>query len=46
MDVVLKCAFGMKIDNLDSEENDFMKNAAAVFGSNVGTSPAILVLGR
>jgi len=44
MDVVLKCAFGMKIENLDSEENDFMKNAAAVFGSNVGTSPAILVL--
>jgi len=43
MEVITKCAFGMTIDDLDSEDNVFLKNATALTQNKVGTSPLILL---
>jgi len=43
MEVITKCAFGMTIDDLDSEDNVFLKNATALTQNKIGTSPLILL---
>ena len=42
MDVIAKCAFGMTIDNLDDDNDEFMKNTPTSFFSAVSKSPMVL----
>ena len=43
MDVIAKCAFGLNIDNLDADDDPFMKNAQASFNSDFFKVPSILI---
>ena len=43
MDVIAKCAFGLNIDKLGEKDDPFMKNARAVFNSEVVRSPLIIL---
>nr|QST15041.1 CYP360A1 protein [Diaphanosoma celebensis] len=43
MDVIAKCAFGMKIENLGKEDDPFMKNAKYVFNPPVSRTPLIVL---
>ena len=43
MDVIAKCAFGLTIDNLDKEDDEFMKRAKRVFNPSANKSPIILL---
>lgn len=44
MDVIARCAFGMKITDLGADEDDpFMKNAKAVFAPAVTKTPVVII---
>ena len=43
MDVIARCAFGMKIDNLGSKGDPFMKNALKVFNLPVAKQPIVIL---
>lgn len=43
MDVIARCAFGMSIENLGSDDDPFMKNAKNVFSTPVSKNPFILI---
>jgi len=44
MDIIAKCAFGLKIDNLEDKQNVFMEKAREVFASPINKSPMTLLL--
>ncbi|XP_057367195.1 cytochrome P450 3A2-like isoform X1 [Daphnia carinata] len=43
MDVIARCAFGLKIDNLGNKDDPFIKNAQFVFNPPTNKSPAVLL---
>lgn len=43
MDVIAKCAFGLNIDNLGSEDDPFLTNAQAAFNADALKSPSIVM---
>lgn len=43
MDVIAKCAFGMKIEGLGQTDNVFMEKAKRVFSPPTNSSPSILL---
>ncbi|EFX88290.1 hypothetical protein DAPPUDRAFT_311602 [Daphnia pulex] len=43
MDVIARCAFGLKIDNLGSKDDQFMKNAAYILNPPANKSPIVLL---
>jgi cytochrome P450 family 3 subfamily A len=43
MDVIARCAFGLKIDNLGSKDDPFMKNAAYILNPPANKSPIVLL---
>lgn len=43
MDVITKCVFGMKVDNLGEADDSFMNNARGVFNSDNARNPALLL---
>jgi len=43
MDIIAKCAFGLKIDNLEDKQNIFMEKAQQTFTSETNTSPLMLL---
>jgi len=44
MDIIAKCAFGLKIDNLDDKHSEFMESAKRAFASPSNKSPITLLL--
>nr|CAH0107693.1 unnamed protein product [Daphnia galeata] len=44
MDVIARCVFGMKIENLGSKDDVFMRNARVVFNPPVNKTPLFLIL--
>jgi cytochrome P450 len=43
MDVIARCAFGMKIDNLGEKDDEFMRRAQAVFSPPANRSPIVML---
>ncbi|XP_057367188.1 cytochrome P450 3A14-like [Daphnia carinata] len=43
MDVIARCAFGLKIDSLGNKDDPFIQNAQFVFNPQTNKSPAILL---
>nr|QST15042.1 CYP360A2 protein [Diaphanosoma celebensis] len=43
IDVISKCAFGMKFENLGEEDDPFVKNAKAAFNSPLCRSPLLVI---
>jgi len=43
VDVIARCAFGMKIDNLGEENNPFMKNGDVAFRPATNKTPMLLI---
>ncbi len=42
MDVIARCAFGMKIEDLGAKDDPFMKHAKTVFSPPVNKTPMVL----
>ena len=43
MDVIARCAFGMKINNVGEKDDPFMKNAETIFNPDANRTPLILL---
>ena len=43
MDVIARCAFGLKIDNLGDKDDPFIKNAQFIFNPPTMKTPLILL---
>ncbi len=43
MDVIARCAFGLKIDNLGDKDDPFIRNATFIFNPPTMKSPIILL---
>lgn len=43
MDVIARCAFGMKIDNLGEKDDPFMMKAKAIFNPPVNKTPLAVI---
>ncbi len=43
MDVIARCAFGMKIDSLGNKDDPFAKNAKVVFSPPLSRTPLVIL---
>lgn len=43
MDVIARCAFGIKIENLGEKDDQFMAKAKAIFNAPVNKTPLAVI---